>query len=122
MVSEFANSGKPIAAICHGPLLLAAAAAIKGRNVTGFPAISPVLVAAGAHWIEPDKMDSTMAVVDGNLITAVTFKGHAEFIRHFVKALGGTIDGYHKKILFLCGVSLCYQFNYIIHEYNLIRK
>ncbi|XP_028768776.1 protein DJ-1 homolog D-like [Neltuma alba] len=103
LVSEFAASGKPIAAICHGPLVLAAAGAIKGRKVTGFPAIAPVLVAAGAHWVEPESIASTIAVADGNIITAVTFKGHSEFIRHFVKALGGTISGSPKKILFLCG-------------------
>ncbi|KAI9118364.1 hypothetical protein K1719_010696 [Acacia pycnantha] len=103
LVSEFADSGKPIAAICHGPLLLAAAGAIKGRKVTAIPTIGPVLVGAGAHWIEPESIASTIAVADGNLITAVTFKGHSEFIRHFVKALGGTISGSHKKILFLCG-------------------
>lgn len=103
LVSEFADSGKPIAAICHAPLVLAAAGAVKGRKITGFPAIGPVLVAAGAHWVEPESIGSTIAVADGNLISAVTFKGHSAFIRLFVKALGGSISGPHKKILFLCG-------------------
>lgn len=108
LVTQFADSGKAIAAICHGPLILVAAGAVKGRKCTGFPTIRPVLVAAGAHWVEPETRSSTMAVADGNLITAVTYKGHPEFIGHFVKALGGNISGCgsHRRILFLCGVSL----------------
>lgn len=65
--------------------------------------MKPVLVAAGAHWVEPETMSAS--VVDGNLITAATYEGHPEFIRHFVKALGGTITGREKRILFLCGVG-----------------
>ena len=64
--------------------------------------MGPVLIAAGAHWVEPDTMAACF--VDGNIITGATYKGHPEFIRHFVKALGGTITGSDKRILFLCGV------------------
>ncbi|KAF7816284.1 protein DJ-1-like protein D [Senna tora] len=103
LVTQFADSGKPIAALCNGLLILAAAGTVKGRRCTGLPTVRPVLVAAGAHWIEPESWSSTMAVADGNLITAVTFKGHPEYIRLFVKALGGNISGSPKRILFLCG-------------------
>lgn len=103
LVTKFVSLGKQIASICHGQLILAAAAGVvKGRKCTAFPAVKPVLVAAGAHWVEPDTMAAT--VVDGNLITAATYDGHPELIRHFVKALGGTINGSDRKILFICGV------------------
>ena len=103
LVTKFSNSKKPIASICHGSLILAAAGLVKGRKCTAYPFIRPVLVDAGAHWVEPETMAT--CVVDGNLITAPTYEGHPEFIRHFVKALGGNITGSDQiRILFLCGV------------------
>ncbi|KAI4324264.1 hypothetical protein L6164_023817 [Bauhinia variegata] len=103
LVTKFAIAGKPIASVCHAGLTLAAAGVAEGRKCTGFPTIRPVLIAAGAHWIEPDEA-LKRTVVDGNLITAVAYPGNPEFIRHFVKALGGKITGSSsKRILFLCG-------------------
>ncbi|KAJ0695024.1 putative lactoylglutathione lyase [Helianthus annuus] len=105
LVTHFAKSGKPIASICHGQLILAAAAAkadvIKGRKVTAYATVGPVLAAAGAHWVHPETLAS--CTVDGNLITAASYVGHPEFIRHFIKALGATVVGSNKRILFLCG-------------------
>ncbi|XP_059452584.1 protein DJ-1 homolog D-like isoform X1 [Corylus avellana] len=101
LVSKFSNSGKPIASICHGQLILAAAGLVKGRMCTAYPFVRPVLIAAGAHWVEPETLST--CVVDGNIITAPMYKGHPEYIRHFVKALGGTITGSDKRVLFLCG-------------------
>ncbi|KAF3647975.1 Protein DJ-1 -like protein D [Capsicum annuum] len=101
LVKSFANTKKPIASICHGQLILAAADVVKGLKCTAFPAVKPVLLAAGAHWEEPETMAS--CTVDGNLITVPTYDGHPEFIRLFVKALGGSIVGSGKRILFLCG-------------------
>ncbi|XP_010270797.1 PREDICTED: protein DJ-1 homolog D [Nelumbo nucifera] len=102
LVSHFSDCGKPIASICHGQLILAAAGLVKGRKVTAYPPVKSALVAAGSHWVEPQTMAA--CVVDGNLITGTTYTGHPEFIQHFVKALGGTITGSAaKRILFLCG-------------------
>ena len=106
LVRKFSDSGKPIASICHGQLVLAAAGSVKGRKCTAFPAVRPVLVAAGAYWVEPETM--LACVVDGNIITGATYEGHPEFIRLFVKALGGNITGSDKGILFLCGVSFIF--------------
>lgn len=103
LVKHFSNSGKPIACICHGPLILAAAGLVKGRKCTGYLSMKPILIAAGAHWVEVETMATCTA--DGNLITAASYRGHPEHIRHFIKALGGTITGSGKRILFLCGVS-----------------
>ncbi|MCI29355.1 protein DJ-1-like D-like, partial [Trifolium medium] len=81
---------------------------------TAYPPVKPVLIAAGAHWVEPDTLSTT--VVDGNLITAPTYEGHPELLRHFVKALGGKISGSDKKILFICGVT-CYCLYTNIYDY-----
>ncbi|KAK0589987.1 hypothetical protein LWI29_021102 [Acer saccharum] len=101
LVRKFSNSGKPIASICHGQLILAAADSVKDRKCTAYPPVGPVLIAAGAHWVESETMSA--CVVDGNIITGATYEGHPEFIRLFVKALGGTVTGSGKRILFLCG-------------------
>ncbi|KAL3525103.1 hypothetical protein ACH5RR_013475 [Cinchona calisaya] len=101
LVNKFADSQKPIASICHGQLILAAADSVKGRRCTAYPAVKPVLIAAGAHWVEPKTLASCTA--DGNLITGATYDGHPEFINLFIKALGGSITGSAKRILFICG-------------------
>ncbi|KAL8038189.1 hypothetical protein ABFX02_11G088700 [Erythranthe guttata] len=101
LVKKFEHSEKPIASICHGQLILAAAGSVKGRKCTAYPAVKPVLVAAGAHWVEPET--TAFCTSDGNLITGATYDGHPEFIRLFIKALGAKISGSGKRILFLCG-------------------
>ncbi|CAL9003260.1 unnamed protein product, partial [Prunus brigantina] len=58
---------------------------------TAFPAVRPVLVAAGAYWVEPETL--LACVVDGNIITGATYEGHPELFRLFVKALRGNITG-----------------------------
>ncbi|KAK9117967.1 hypothetical protein Scep_016060 [Stephania cephalantha] len=101
LVSKFSDAMKPIASICHGQLILAAAGLVKGRNCTAYPPVKPALVSAGSQWVEPETMSA--CAVDKNLITGATYEAHPEFIQLFVKALGGTITGSDKKILFLCG-------------------
>lgn len=64
LVREFDASGKPIAAICHAPWLLAEAAILEGRTVTGWPSIRTDLANAGAAVVDEE------VVVDGNLITS----------------------------------------------------
>ncbi|CAI9753271.1 unnamed protein product [Fraxinus pennsylvanica] len=101
LVKKFSESQKPIASICHGQLILAAAGVVKGRKCTAFHAVKPVLVAAGAHWVEPET--EAFCTRDGNLISGATYDGHPEYIRLFIKALGANISGSGKRILFLCG-------------------
>jgi protease I len=64
LIEDFDEAGKPIAAICHGPWLLAEADIIDGRTVTSWPSIRTDLENAGA-----DVVDQEVAV-DGNLITS----------------------------------------------------
>ncbi|OMO99216.1 ThiJ/PfpI [Corchorus olitorius] len=101
LVRNFVDSGKPVAAICHGQLILAAAGSVKGHKCTAHPAVGPALIAAGALWAEPDSMAACVA--DANIITGATYDGHPEFIRLFLKALGGNITTSNQRILFLCG-------------------
>jgi protease I len=63
-VKKFMDSGKPVAAICHAPWLLAEADAIRGRTVTGWPSIRTDLRNAGANVVDK------AAVTDGNLVTS----------------------------------------------------
>ena len=64
LVEDFDAAGKPIAAICHGPWLLAEADIIDGRTVTSWPSIRTDLANAGADVVDEE------VVVDGNLITS----------------------------------------------------
>ena len=63
-VKKFADAGKPIAAICHGPWMLINAQAVKGRTLTSWPSIKDDLVNAGANWLDKEAVD------DGNLVTS----------------------------------------------------
>jgi len=86
IVKHFVDAGKPIAAICHGPLVLAAVpGALKGKKATCYPAVSPDIVNAGAEYVEVP-MDG--AVVDGNLVTAPAWPAHPKWMREFIKLLG----------------------------------
>lgn len=63
-VRHFAQSGKPIAAICHGPWTLLEAGGVKGKTVTSWPSLQTDLRNAGANWVDRD------VVVDGRLVTS----------------------------------------------------
>ncbi|HEX5443292.1 MAG TPA: DJ-1/PfpI family protein [Pirellulales bacterium] len=87
IVRHFANARKPIAALCHGPQILAAAGVLKGRACTAYPALRPEMAACGANWIEPSSgFDS--AHVEGNLVTAPAWPAHPAWIRAFLEVLG----------------------------------
>ena len=64
LVRDFLFAKKPVAAICHGPWLLAEAEALEGRTVTSWPSIRTALKHAGANVVDRE------VVVDGNLITS----------------------------------------------------
>jgi protease I len=89
IVKHFAEANKPIAAICHGPLVLAAAGVLKGKKATSYPAVGPDVKNAGAEWIDVGLTD---ALVDGNLVTAQAWPAHPAWIRKFVELLGAKIE------------------------------
>ncbi|XP_072065000.1 protein DJ-1 homolog D-like [Arachis hypogaea] len=68
LVIKFFSSGKTLASICLGQLILAVAGVVKDHKFTAFSPAKPAPVVSGAHWVEPDTMATT--VVNGNLITA----------------------------------------------------
>jgi protease I len=63
-VRDFVDSGKPVAAICHGPWTLIEAGVVRGRTLTSFPSIRTDLRNAGADVVDQE------VVVEGNLITS----------------------------------------------------
>jgi len=91
VVRHFAENNKPIASICHGQQVLAAAGVLQGKSCTAYPAIKPEVVRAGAKWLEPNETFSN-AYVDGNLVTAAAWPGHPEWMRKFLELLGTKIE------------------------------
>lgn len=88
MVRHFAAAGKPIAAICHGPQVLAAAGVIHGKTCTAYPAVGPDVRSAGGKWAD-GAVDK--AVVDGNLVTAPAWPAHPDWLAKFLVLLGTRI-------------------------------
>ena len=64
LIKAFADAGKPVAAICHGPWLLVEADVVRGRRVTSWPSIRTDLRNAGAEVVDE------AAVTDGNIVTS----------------------------------------------------
>jgi protease I len=91
VVRHFAEAQKPIASICHGQQILAAAGVLEGKHCTAYPAVKPEVVRAGGRWCDVNATFSN-AVVDGNLVTAAAWPGHPEWIRKFLEVLGTKIE------------------------------
>ncbi len=86
IVRHFFDQSKPVAAICHGPQILAAAGVLADRACSCYPAVSPEINAGGGSYVEPAAtMDS--AHVDGNLVTAPAWPAHPAWMREFMKLL-----------------------------------
>jgi protease I len=91
IVRQFAKANKPIASICHGLQVLAAAGVLKGKLCTAYPAVKPELILAGAKWGEVNQTFSN-AYVDGKLVTAAAWPAHPEWMRKFLDLLGSKIE------------------------------
>ncbi|HEX7641948.1 MAG TPA: DJ-1/PfpI family protein [Burkholderiaceae bacterium] len=88
MVRHFAKSKKPIAAICHGAQILAAAKVLEGLRCSAYPACRPEVELAGGHYAE---IAVTDAVTDGNLVSAPAWPAHPAWIAQFLALLGTRI-------------------------------
>ena len=88
IVRQFDRAGKPIAAVCHGAQLLAAAGILQGRTCSAYPACAPEVRLAGGTYAEV-AMDQ--AHTDGNLVTAPAWPAHPAWLAQFLKVLGTTI-------------------------------
>lgn len=87
IVRHFDQAGKPIAAICHGPQLLAAAGVLRGRGCSAYPAVQAEVQVAGGQYIPAaERFDNAHA--DGNLVTAPAWPAHPAWIRRFLEVLG----------------------------------
>ncbi len=84
VVRHFADTHKPIAAICHGLQLLAAAGVLSGRTCTAYPACAPEVIAAGGRFVETP-IDGVH--VDGNLVTSPAWPAHPAWLAAFLKVL-----------------------------------
>ncbi len=84
MVRHFAQADKPIASICHGAQILAAANVIRGREVSAYPACSPEVVLAGGRFAA---ISVTDAIVDGKLVTAPAWPAHPTWLAKFQQVL-----------------------------------
>ena len=80
-VRTFAESGKPVAAICHGPWMLIEAGLVNGKTMTSWPSVHTDLKNAGAHWVDEP------VIVDGNLITSRKPDDIPAFSQAIVEAL-----------------------------------
>ena len=86
LIKAFADAGKPVAAICHAPWLLAEAGVIEGKTVTGWPSIRTDLRNAGAKVVDHE------AAVDGNLITSRNPDDIPAFTKALIAALENTFE------------------------------
>ncbi|MBN6101840.1 type 1 glutamine amidotransferase [Xanthomonas sp. CFBP 8703] len=81
-IQSFAGAGKPVAAICHGPWLLAESGLVRDKQVTSWPSVKTDLSNAGGRWQDAE------VVVDGNLITSRKPDDIPAFAAAVAKALG----------------------------------
>ena len=85
-VKQFVESGKPVAAICHGPWTLIEAGVVKGRTMTSWPSVATDLKNAGAKWVDME------VAVDGNIITSRKPEDIAAFSKAIVDMVSGSME------------------------------
>ncbi len=90
IVQHFSRADKPIAAVCHGAQLLAAAGVIRGRRVSAYPACAAEVELAGATFAD---IAVDQAVTDGKLVTAPAWPAHPVWLAQFLVVLGTKIEG-----------------------------
>jgi protease I len=81
VVRHFFEEDKPVASLCHGPQILAAAGVLDGYEMTAYPAVRAEVEAAGCAWTDE-------VTVDGNLVTAQAWPDHPEWLAEFFGLLG----------------------------------
>jgi len=89
VVRHFAEAGKPIAAICHGAQVLAAAGVLEERACSAYPAVGPDVTRAGGEYVD---VPVDEAHVDGNLVTAPAWPAHPDWLAKFLDVLGTKIE------------------------------
>jgi protease I len=88
IVRDFAKADKPIAAICHGAQLLAAAGVLQGKACSAYPAVGPDVNLAGGKYVD---ISVDQAHVDGKLVSAPAWPAHPDWLAKFLVVLGTKI-------------------------------
>lgn len=83
-VRHFFEEEKPVAALCHGPQILAAAGVLEDYELTSYPAVRPEVEASGCTWVDE-------VTVDRNLVTGQAWPDHDEWLAAFLDVLGTNI-------------------------------
>src|SRR5271170_6021777 len=86
---HFAETKKPIAAICHGVQILTAAGVVKGRTCSAYYAVGPEVSGCGGTYKE---IGVDQAITDGNWVTAPAWPAHPAWLAQFLKVLGTRIE------------------------------
>jgi protease I len=89
MVRHFFTANKPVAAICHGAQVLAAAGVLEGRACSAYPACRAEVEVAKGKYAE---IAIDAAVTDGNLVTAPAWPAHPAWLAQFLQVLGTRIS------------------------------
>ena len=84
-VRHFFEADKPVATLCHGPQVLAAAGVLDGYEMTAYPAVRAEVEAAGCAWVDE-------VTRDRNLVTAQAWPDHAEWLAEFLDLLGTSVE------------------------------
>ncbi len=88
IIRHFDKTKKPIASICHGAQLLAAAGILAGRTCSAYPACAPEVRLAGGTYAD---IAIDQAHTDGNLVTAPAWPAHPAWLAQFLAVLGTRI-------------------------------
>jgi protease I len=91
IAQQFNQQKKPIAAICHGPQILAAAGILSARQCSCYPAVQTEVTLSGGKYIAPNETFDS-AHVEGNLVTAAAWPAHPAWMREFLRVLGSKIE------------------------------
>jgi protease I len=89
VVRHFAEADKPIASICHGAQILAAAGVLEGRGCSAYPAVGPEVRRAGGRYMD---VPVDKAHIDGQLVTAPGWPAHPDWLAKFLQVLGTRIE------------------------------
>ncbi|VAW21830.1 Intracellular protease [hydrothermal vent metagenome] len=87
-VKHFFDANKPVASICHGAQILAAAGVITDKTCSAYPACAPEVIQAGGKYAD---IAIDGAVTDGNLVTAPAWPAHPQWMAQFLNVLGTRI-------------------------------
>jgi protease I len=91
IVRHFSSLNKPIASICHGAQILAAAGVLSNKVCSCYPAVSPEVTMNGGKYVEASAGFDN-AHTDGNLVTAPAWPAHPAWMRQFLQVLGSRIE------------------------------